>query len=175
MASGKSALGRALASEIDFSFLDLDNAIEEREGRSISRIFSEDGESSFRKAEDAALRATGDLNDHVIAVGGGTLAAARNMDWALEHGTVIFLDLDVDEIVRRLIRSRRRRPLIDALRNSPGELERYVSRLLEERRPAYERAHISVRLERASLRRNARSLADILRRHLSDRRTGSKD
>ncbi len=175
MASGKSALGRALASEIDYTFLDLDDAIEQAAGRSISEIFREDGEPAFRKAEEAALRATGELDDHVIAVGGGTLAADENMDWALQNGVVVFLDLDMEEIVRRLTRSRRRRPLIEAMRNSPGELERYVSRLLTERRPSYERAHFSVQLERAPVRRNARSLAEILRRYLSQRRRDSTD
>ncbi len=175
MASGKSALGRALASEIDFSFLDLDDAIERSAGRSISQIFREEGESSFREAERVALRATCELDDHVIAVGGGTLADEKNMNWALDSGIVIFLDVDTEEILHRLMRSRRRRPLVEAMRDSPGELERYVTRLLAERLPSYARAHLTVQIERAPVSVNARSLAQALQRYLSERRTGLTD
>ncbi len=175
MASGKSALGRALASEMGLKFLDLDDAIEQTEGRSISEIFRYKGEPAFRRAEKAALYATDELQGHVIAVGGGALVPADNMKWALENGIVVFLDVALEEIVRRLIRSRRRRPLIETMRDSPAELEKYVSGLLAERRPAYERAHLVVRPERASVHRNARSLALALRQHLAHRRKDSAD
>ena len=175
MASGKSALGRALAAEMGLSFLDLDSAIEQSTGRSISEIFRYEGEASFRSAESSVLRSTGELQNHVIAVGGGTLVSPENMDWALDNGIVVFLDVSLEEIVRRLTRSRRRRPLVEALRDSPGELEQYVSGLLAERRPSYERAHLAVQLERSTVRRNARSLAQAIRLHLQDRRTDSAD
>ena len=175
MGSGKSALGRALASELDFEFMDLDAAIESRMGKSISRIFRDDGEPAFRTAEKAALLATATLEDHVIAAGGGTLVPAENMNWALRHGIVIFLDLPVEEIVRRLLRSRRRRPLIQAMKDSPGELERYVTNLLNQRRPSYERAHLCVELERATIGRNAKTLAQTLLRYQAERHTDSPD
>jgi shikimate kinase len=175
MASGKSALGRALAAEMGLGFLDLDDTIEQNEGRSIPEIFRQGGEPAFRTAEKAALHATGGLRDYVIAVGGGTLVPDESMDWALSNGIVVFLDVSLEEIVRRLGRSRRRRPLVEAMRDSPGELEEYVSALLEERRPAYERAHLVVKLERTTVRRNARSLAQALRRYLAQRRTGSSN
>lgn len=175
MASGKSALGRALASRLGYDFLDLDASIEAAGGKSISEIFRDEGEPAFRAAEKSALLATGTLEDHVIAVGGGTLVPDENMEWALASGVVVYLDLPLDEIVRRLLRSPARRPLVEAMRNSPGELERYVARLLEERRPSYERAHLCVQLERATVGRNARALAQLLHGYLSDRRRGSGD
>ncbi len=106
MASGKSSLGRNVAMELGFEFIDLDAAIEAEAGKTVGEIFREDGEPAFRAAEAAALRATSDLDNHVIAVGGGTLVPDANMDWALEHGTVVFLDLPAEELVRRLSRSR---------------------------------------------------------------------
>jgi shikimate kinase len=175
MASGKSAVGRALATRLGYGFLDLDASIEATAGRSISEIFRDEGEPAFRMAEQSALFATGTLEDHVIAVGGGALVPDENMEWALASGVVIFLDVPLEEIIRRLLRSRTRRPLVEAMRNSPGELEEYVARLLEERRPSYERAHLCIQFERATVGRNARALAQLLRGHLSDHRTGSGD
>lgn len=162
MASGKSALGRALAGEIGFGFVDLDALIEQAAGKSVREIFMQDGEPAFREAEAAALRTTTSYERYVIAVGGGALVSDESMTWALEHGLVVFLDLSVEEIVRRLVRSRTRRPLIDAMRSRPGELEANVSTLLEERRPSYERAHVTFRPARTTVQRNARSLARSL-------------
>lgn len=162
MASGKSSLGRNVAMELGFDFLDLDAAIEAEAGKTVGEIFRDDGEPAFRAAEAAALRATSHLENQVIAVGGGTLVPDANMDWALDHGTVVFLDLPAEELVRRLSRSRTRRPLVEAMLRNPGELERRVAELLGERRHAYERAQLTFRPEKTTASRNARLLVQLL-------------
>ncbi|NNE35145.1 MAG: shikimate kinase [Rhodothermales bacterium] len=175
MASGKSSLGRNVAAELEFGFLDLDRAIEAEAEKTIRDIFREDGEQAFRAAESAALRATSDLHEHVIALGGGTLVAESNMDWALGHGIVVFLDLPEEELVRRLSRSRTRRPLVEAMLKNPGQLERTVAQLLAERRSAYEKAHLTFRPEKTTAPKNARLLVRCLLPLLEKEDRGSPD
>ena len=73
MGSGKSMLGKSLASSTGFLFADLDKVIETDAGKSISEIFKNDGEEPFRVLEhEALLKIINTLKDAVIAVGGGT-------------------------------------------------------------------------------------------------------
>ena len=96
MGSGKSTVGRLLADELAWPFVDLDEEIERREGTAISEIFADKGESGFRKAEhealleQAALVRTG--NRRVVALGGGTFAFARNREALREAGLTLWLD-----------------------------------------------------------------------------------
>ena len=112
MACGKTTLGRALARRLGREFIDLDFYIEQRFRRSISQIFATDGEEAFRSAEHAMLAEVGEMQDVVIACGGGTPCFHGNMDFMLSRGTVIYLDTSVDRIVERLTRNRSRRPLM---------------------------------------------------------------
>ncbi len=175
MASGKSTVGRRLAKEVGFGFVDLDDEIQAERGQSIVEIFRDEGEAAFRKYESDALRETESLQAFVIAVGGGGLVDDENMTWALKHGLVVFLDPPVDELARRLRRSRTRRPLVESMRDSREELKRYVAGLLGERRPAYERAHVVFRPSRGSVYANARSLAKRLQPLLGPEGTDSSD
>src|SRR5689334_12761274 len=82
MGCGKSTVGRALADEIGWTFLDLDEEIERQQGRSISGIFEKEGEPSFREIESAVLKEKVKLVDrgrpHVIALGGGAFLSDAN-------------------------------------------------------------------------------------------------
>jgi shikimate kinase len=78
MGSGKTTVGGLLAKRLEWSFLDLDHEIERREGRSISRIFAEEGESGFRRMESLALVSLLGKQRMVLALGGGTPEELRN-------------------------------------------------------------------------------------------------
>lgn len=102
--SGKSTLGRGLASALEYAFHDLDNEIEIRAGKNINRIFSEDGEEGFRELEAQCLKQlTEDHGSKVIATGGGTPCFYQNMDYMNSNGATIFLNVPLEIIVERLL------------------------------------------------------------------------
>jgi shikimate kinase len=131
MGAGKSCVGQALSRRLGWRFQDLDKVIEAREGRSIEEIFSESGEAEFRRVEHAALRellASLDSSPAVVALGGGTFAQAQNRD-LLAGARTIFLDADVEELLRRCEADGNRRPL-------QRDAEQF-RRLYESRRDGY--------------------------------------
>ena len=115
--SGKSAVGRRVASRHGASFVDLDDEIEAQAGRSVQEIFADEGEAGFRRRERAVVTALG-LADpgaklrRVIAPGGGAILDPRNR-WELFRGRrVAWLDVRPEVIAQRLRRSPVVRPLI---------------------------------------------------------------
>ena len=78
MGSGKSTIGRTLAQRLEWRFIDLDNLIEQRDGRAVSRIFAESGEAAFRILETEALTSSLREPRLVIALGGGALETPAN-------------------------------------------------------------------------------------------------
>lgn len=140
MGSGKSTVGRTLAQHLDRPFIDLDDQIERRESRSISRIFAESGETAFREVERLALTALPLQSRPVVATGGGIVLSRENRLLMDRSGVRVWLNCPLAEIVRRLGNTaggRDRRPLWSG---DPQEL----GRLLEQRTPAYASADLSV-------------------------------
>ncbi|MFN5829806.1 MAG: shikimate kinase, partial [Bacteroidota bacterium] len=72
MGSGKTTVGKKLAAQLNYTFIDLDSYIEKQEGRSISELFNEHGENYFREVEHQCLQTLLKLEKLVIACGGGT-------------------------------------------------------------------------------------------------------
>ncbi len=117
-ASGKTTLGRRLASAIGGEFTDLDEAIVASAGKPIPEIFAESGEAVFRKLESQALEqvsaAVGKFARSVVALGGGTLLDEKNRALCERVGSVICLEApNADELKRRLEKDGRNRPLGD--------------------------------------------------------------
>lgn len=152
MACGKTTFGRALAAATSRSFVDLDSFIEQSCGKSVSRIFAEDGEEEFRRLEsEALLRLVSMPGDAVIACGGGTPCFASNMELMTRTGLTVWLTASVDTIMRRLLADRSGRPLVARFTDT-DDLRTYVSASLDSRTPAYSRAAVtfdSSRLESA--------------------------
>lgn len=138
MGCGKTTLGRALARATGRLFYDLDFYIEQRFRSTVSRLFEERGEDSFRRLERAMLREVGEFDDAIISCGGGTPCFFDNMDYMLGRGRVVWLQSDPTRLCERLAVSRNRRPLLSTL--SDSELLGFIERGLETRRPYYERA-----------------------------------
>lgn len=117
-ASGKTTLGRRLASAIGGEFTDLDETIVAAAGKPIPEIFAESGEAVFRKLESQALEqvsaAVGKFARSVVALGGGTLLDEKNRALCERVGSVICLEApSADELKRRLEKDGRSRPLGD--------------------------------------------------------------
>jgi len=140
MYCGKTTFGRKLAAARGMDYLDLDRAFEARYHYTVPRFFSVFGEEAFRKLESQMLRNTADLDNIVIATGGGTPCHSGNMDFILENGTAIYLQMTVDALMERALRSRNPRPLMRGL--SPDALRQKMSSQLKEREPFYLRAPI---------------------------------
>ena len=142
MSCGKSTFGRNLAAPCGMESLDLDRAFEEQYHYTVSRFFAQFGEEPFRRLESLMLQTTADLDNTVIATGGGTPCYMDNMDFILRHGTAIYLRMDVDSLVQRAIASRNPRPAMRGL--TEQELREKIERQLSEREPYYLRATIIV-------------------------------
>jgi len=102
MATGKSAIGAEVARQLGRRFLDTDTEIEQRAGKPIARIFSEDGEAAFRRMEATLCQEVSMDQGLVVATGGGTLVDRRNRDRVASTGTLVCLTCAVEEIRRRL-------------------------------------------------------------------------
>lgn len=138
MGAGKTTLGRALASDLNISFCDLDQYIENRYMKSVNRIFAEYGEDGFRRIESGLLHEVGEFEDVIISCGGSTPLFFDNMDYMKRQGVTVWLDASVPVLLRRLKVARSGRPLIAAMNDS--ELETFITGELGRRSVCYCRA-----------------------------------
>lgn len=97
--AGKTTIGRMLEERLKKPFIDLDDVIVEKAGKSIPEIFEENGEEGFRQLETEAALELSKLCGHVIATGGGTIKKKVNMDYLRLNGITIFIDRDVDKLI----------------------------------------------------------------------------
>ena len=138
MGSGKTHWGKIWAAANDFSFIDLDKAIEITEGKLIADIFEDKGEKYFRTVEAAALRNCKDLTNTIVACGGGTPCFEENMQWMNGQGITIYLSTTSSEILKRVLTEQEKRPLLKKM--NPGELLFFIEQKLKERASFYNEA-----------------------------------
>lgn len=132
MGSGKTAVGRRLATLLGKTFVDSDAEIEKRTGVDIRYIFEKEGEARFRDREREAIAALTSLTDIVLATGGGVVLDATNRERLAATGTVVYLETNIDTLVRRTKTSKTRPLLL-------GDDSRAVlERLMVVRQPLYE-------------------------------------
>lgn len=129
MGAGKSTIGRLLAQELGFGFVDTDEYIEENAGRSIPEIFEKEGEAGFREYEWETAQDLRFADNLVIAVGGGFNVKPFKGD---EHIKVIYIKRRVEDILPELTAENTGRPNADG--KSPEEL----IKLFRIREPGYE-------------------------------------
>ena len=141
MGTGKTSIGRLLATRLGCAFHDLDKKIEEQHGMSIPAMFAQHGEPYFRAREKEAVRDAAGRTNLVIATGGGTVKDPENIALLRQNGVLVALTADVDTILQRTA-TRGARPVLD--RADAGDRRAAVMRLLEERRTLYEEADIAV-------------------------------
>ena len=149
MGAGKTSVGMRLAELLRWDFVDLDQRIEEREGRSIREIFSVEGEAYFRDREREELARAALKRQIVVALGGGAFVDDRNRETIALSGTSIWLDATMDTLYPRCADDPSR-PLVAAR----GEMEQ----LLERRRPYYEQAALRIEVDGRTVDDLARSI-----------------
>lgn len=142
--SGKSTLGRELASQLGFAFYDLDDLIEEYEKMSIADIFYKEGEGYFRDLESEVLKASLQGNEPIVlATGGGTPCFNDNMDIINKFGVSVFLDVPISHVMSRLTENELQiRPLFQGL--DAGEILAKLKNLHAARISHYEQAKIKL-------------------------------
>jgi shikimate kinase len=162
MGSGKTAVGRRLAALLGKEFFDSDAEIEKRTGVDIRYIFEREGEPRFRDREREVIAALTGLDDVVVATGGGVVLDAANRERLAATGTVVYLETDLDTLVRRT-RSTKVRPLL--VTDDPRAV---LERLMEVRRPLYEQlADIRIETTGRQVRAVAADVAQRLARRVA--------
>jgi shikimate kinase len=138
--SGKTTVGRKLADKLWLKFIDGDDLIVARAGKSIREIFAQDGEPFFRDLESQVVRELSQVNDHVIALGAGAFVREENRTAIKsDNHQVIYLRCDAQELHRRIIGDAGTSDNRPALTSLGGGLEEIQS-LLSQREPIYRAA-----------------------------------
>jgi shikimate kinase len=137
MGAGKSICGRVLARRLGRCFVETDDMIVARDGRTIPEIFRQEGEARFRALEGEVLESLRLKTDAVIATGGGLPCREGRMETLKALGTVVWLDGDLKELYERARRTGDR-PMLDG--RSPAEVEA----LYRQRTAYYRQAHITI-------------------------------
>lgn len=163
-ASGKTTFGRALARKLGRQFIDLDFCIAQRFHATVGELFARDGEEAFRRREAAMLREVGELDDVVVSCGGGTPCFSENMEYMNGRGLTVCLRATPERLRERMLLGGDRRPLVKG--KTEEEIDAYIARTLEERRPYYSMARISLESSRLEDKRQiAGTVADFLADH----------
>jgi shikimate kinase len=160
MGSGKTAVGRRLATLLGKQFIDSDAEIERRTGVDVRYIFEKEGEARFRQRERDVIADLTALDDVVVATGGGAVLDPVNRERLAATGVVVYLETTLDTLVRRT-KSSRTRPLL--LNDDPRAV---LERLLVVRRPLYEEA-ADLRIETTG--RQVRAVAVDIQQRLAER------
>jgi shikimate kinase len=135
MGAGKTTVGRRLAKKLRWKFIDLDEEIERREGRSIAAIFRESGEPHFRELERLCLKDVSSYPEAVIALGGGTFMDPGNRDLAGTTGLTVWLKVSFAKLAARV--------RIDGTRPKFADKDQ-AERLYQTREPFYALAKVHV-------------------------------
>lgn len=151
MGCGKSSVGRRLSQLLCCPFVDLDQVIEERAGRTIPEIFARDGESAFRQRELEALKSVVYSASHdakiattqsteprqatsmVVALGGGAVMTPECAEIVQSETMCIYLRASIDTLVKHLEGQTDGRPMLQGI-----ELRERVKKLMGERSDTYE-------------------------------------
>ena len=152
MGTGKSSVGRLVADQLKFEFLDTDHLIETRAGKSINEIFAHNGESTFRKLESDLVRELSSRTQTVISTGGGLPINSANLDNLKQHALVVCLWSSPEKIFER-VREQSHRPLLQ----TPDPLGKIRS-LLTAREPFYKQADVLLNSEFRSIREVAQQV-----------------
>ena len=132
MGSGKTAVGKQLARLLHLQFYDSDAEIEHRTGVDIPYIFEKEGEAGFREREREVIDALTQMQDVIIATGGGAVLSPQNREHLATRGRVVYLQTGIEQQLERT-RHGRQRPLLYT-----EDPERKLRELMTFRAPLYE-------------------------------------
>lgn len=131
MGAGKTTIGRALATHLQYKFYDSDHVVEKRAGADIMWIFDLEGEEGFRKREQEVIDELTQQQKIVLSTGGGTVLSSENRNVLAARGIVIYLRATLEQQLTRMEKDRKR-PMLQAV-----DKEKVLKRLNQEREPLY--------------------------------------
>ncbi len=134
MGAGKTTAAKALSEKYGLHLVEMDEEIENREGRAISQIFAEDGENYFRRLETEFLEELGQRENLAVSCGGGAAVREENRAAMRRSGTVVYLSAAPETIYER-VKGFHTRPLLEGHMNVE-----YISEMMKARLPVYEAA-----------------------------------
>jgi len=157
MGTGKSSVGRILARKTGRTLVDVDQRIEEKDGRSIPEIFETDGEARFRAIEKEVILEASRGRSQVITTGGGAVVDPENMA-ALKGGGLVVALTAVPETVYRRVKDSRNRPLLKV-----GDVYAEIRKLMEIRKPFYDKADYQFATDGRTAPQVARMILETLK------------
>lgn len=131
LGAGKSTLARNLGNLFHRPCVDTDRLVERQLGKSVTRVFEEDGEEAFRDEETVQLRRLARRKSLLVSCGGGVVERPLNCELMHQMGSVVFLDGDLEDSLRQIRCPEKRPDLGDA---------KHAAELYWHRRPLYEAA-----------------------------------
>ena len=158
MASGKSTVGAALARRLEWSFVDFDVEIEQREGRTVKEIIESDGEERFREMEAALTHQAASQGRLVMAPGGGWITRPELLGTLGSETLRVWLRVSVDETVRRLREDSIDRPFKELDDPTP-----MIAQMLADREPLYRLSDISIPADGRSVESIAFEIEQMVR------------
>lgn len=142
MGSGKTTLGKRLATRLGYDFIDLDHFFEALHHTTIAEYFIKHGEGGFRLGESALLKTMDYPAKCIISTGGGLPCFFDNMEWMNANGQTVYIKLNAKVLAARLENAKEERPL---LREKHGDaLIAFIDEKLAEREHYYSQAHLVV-------------------------------
>ncbi len=144
MGTGKSAVGKILAEKLGYFFIDTDSLVESLSGKAIERIFTEEGEKSFRRWESQAIAQALKQSQAVLAVGGGAPCFGNNLRRLQKNGEVVLLKARISTLLKRMAKESHR-PLLNS-----SDREAQIIKLLEKRAPFYNRIALQISTDNRS-------------------------
>jgi shikimate kinase len=139
MGTGKTTVGKVLAQQLGYRFLDSDALIEQITKQNVSEIFAKEGEQAFRDLETQVIAELSTYTKSVVATGGGVVLRSQNWSY-LHHGLIVWLDAPVNLLEQRLAEDTSR-PLLQA-----SDLKQKLSSLSQQRRTLYEQADLCLKI-----------------------------
>ena len=165
--TGKTTIGKMLAQRLGKEFVDADEYLERKEGKTIKEVFAEGGEKLFREIETQIIAELCLSDNRVVATGGGAILREENVRALKKSGIIILLEADTDTIYKRIHRNtttEQRRPSLTN-RNAYEEIEY----LLEYRKPLYDRtADFVINTTSMSATDAANKIVTFLHNHVMD-------
>jgi len=153
MGTGKTSVGRLVADQLGFEFLDTDELIQVRTGRTIADIFAKEGEPAFRQLERQVVQELSTREKTVIATGGGLPTNAENLAALKSFALVICLWASAEKIWER-VRNQSHRPLLH-----DADPQKKIRDLLAVRKPFYHQADVLINTDLRSVREAAQQIA----------------
>ncbi len=138
MGSGKTTIGRLLAEQLGFSFIDLDTYIENRFQKKVRDIFAQQGEEKFREIEHRMLAEVSEMENIVVSTGGGAPCFHDNMRLINESGISIYIKSSAKDLAKRLSKAKDKRPLLHG--KTDEDLPLFIQEMLTAREPFYTQA-----------------------------------